>query len=325
MMPNTPPSTPPSNSGNNSNTNNNNNPPSTPLTLDQTVVGNGYVVHNTQGVDASGNEITHTTFDTTDPAVDFQVEEDLTGRVEAYYDDTHETETAQVLADIQLYGSRIQCSDFHGKGTIDDYAQLFNAAAKIANESKQMQLDVDIEGFNEFADAADELSKLFTSFIIKLENVSIIDDMAFLRAVSAALKKIWNLSEVFGKFKETILATSSIQIPKSAHDTKVVLESVIGNVNCAMKYISHFVDSSSPAPVDANLSAEEKGVIDAAVSTIDSWNVLCEQGVSIAMSSNPDIQYIKTASDQLKNTTLTLKNATNALKNKLASYTIPHP
>ena len=147
--------------------------------------------------------------------------------------------------------------------------------------------------------------------------------MAFLRAVSVALKKIWNLSEVFGKFKQTILATSTIQIPKSTHDTKTVLESVIGNVNCAMKYISHFVDSSSPAPVDANLSTEEKGVIDAAVSTIDSWNVLCEQGVSIAMSNNPDIKYIKTASDQMKNTTQTLKNATNALKTKLASYAIP--
>ena len=325
-MPNTPPSTPPSTPTTNANSNaNSNNPSPVPsaLTLDQTVVGDGFVVHNTQGVDASGNEITLTTFDTTDPEVDFQVEADLTGQVEAYYDNTHETDTAQVLAEIQLYGSRIQCSDFHGKGTIEDYSQLFNAAAKIANESKQMQLDVDIDGFNEFADAADELSKLFTSFIVKLENVSIIDDMAFLRAVSVALKKIWNLSEVFGKFKQTILATSTIQIPKSTHDTKTVLESVIGNVNCAMKYISHFVDSSSPAPVDANLSTEEKGVIDAAVSTIDSWNVLCEQGVSIAMSNNPDIKYIKTASDQMKNTTQTLKNATNALKTKLASYAIP--
>jgi len=301
--------------------------PSTPvpstLTLDQTVVGDGFIIQNTQGPDASGNEITLTTFDTTDPEVDFQVEADLTGQVEAYYDNTAETDTALVLAEIQLYGSRIQCSDFHGKGTIEDYSQLFNAAAKIANESKQMQLDVDIDGFNEFADAADELSKLFTSFIVKLENVSIIDDMVFLRSVSVALKKIWNLSEVFGKFKQTILATSTIQIPKSTHDTKTVLESVIGNVNCAMKYISHFVDSSSPAPVEANLSTEEKGVIDAAVSTIDSWNVLCEQGVSIAMSNNPDIKYIKTASDQMKNTTQTLKNATNALKNKLASYSIP--
>jgi hypothetical protein len=304
--------------------------PSTPtsssssLVIDfsNTLVGPGYIVTNSQGQDASGNEITHTTFVTTDPASDVQVTEDLSGSVVAYYDDTHDTQTASVLNEIQLYASKIQCEDFHGKGTIDDYSALFNAAAKIANESKQMQLDVDIEGFNEFANAADDLAKLFTSFIIKLENVSIINDAAFLASVAAALKKIWNLSEVFGKFKETILATSSIQLPKSAHDTKLVLESVVGQVNCAMKYISHFVDASFAAPSSADLSSEEKGIIDKAVSTIESWNTLCEQGVSIAMANNPDIQYIKETSDQLKTTTQTLVSATNKLKWKLAGYNI---
>jgi hypothetical protein len=291
-------------------------------TLNQTIQGNGFVVQNTQTVDASGNVTTHTTFDTIDPAVDFQVEEDLTGYVESYYDNTKETETAALLNSINSYASKIQCTDFQGKGTIEDYTQLFNAAAKIANESKHMQLDVDIDGFNEFADAADELSKLFSSFIVKLESVSIIDDIVFLRSVSIALEKIWKLSEVFGKFKQTILTTSSVQLPKSAHETKVALESVISNVNCAMKYISHFVDASVAAPVEADLSQKEKDVISAAVNTIDSWNVLCEQGVSIAMSSNPDIQFITASSNQLKNTTQTLKNATDKLKNKLASYNI---
>jgi tetrahydromethanopterin S-methyltransferase subunit F len=168
----------------------------------------------------------------------------------------------------------------------------------------------------------DDLAKLFTSFIVKLDNVSIINDAAFLASVATALKKIWNLSEVFGTFKKTILATSSIQLPKSAHDTKLVLESVVGQVNCAMKYISHFVDASFAAPSSADLSADEKGIIDKAVSTIESWNTLCEQGVSIAMSNNPDIQYIKQTSDQLKNTTQTLITATNKLKNKLAGYNI---
>jgi hypothetical protein len=82
------------------------------------------------------------------------------------------------------------------------------------------------------------------------------------------------------------------------------------------------VDASFAAPVEADLSQTEKDVINAAVNTIDSWNVLCEQGVSIAMSSNPDIQFITASSNQLKNTTQTLKNATDKLKNKLASYNI---
>jgi hypothetical protein len=185
-----------------------------------------------------------------------------------------------------------------------------------------MQLDVDIEGFNEFASAADDLSALFTGFIVKLENVSIIDDTAFLTAVANALAKICNLSNVFGKFKETILATSTVQLPKSAHDTKILLQGVVSQVNCAMTYITHFVDSSISAPATADLSAEEQGIISGAVQTINNWNTLCEQGVSIAMANNPDIQYIVSASEQLKQKTQTLKNATNLLKCKLDAYKV---
>jgi len=311
-MPSSSPVNVPNDPSNNSNTPPNNN----------AVTGNGYIVTNHQYADASGTEITESTFITTDPTSDVQITEDLSGSVVAYYDDSGDSAKASVIAQIQSYASQIQCSDFHGKGTIDDYSQLFQAAAQIANESAQMQLDVDIEGFNEFASAADDLSALFTSFIVKLENVSIIDDTAFLTAVANALGKICNLSKVFGKFKETILATSTIQLPKSAHDTKILLQGVVGQVNCAMTYITHFVDSSIPAPDAANLSAEEQGIISSAVQTIDNWNTLCEQGVSIAMSNNPDIQYIISASEDLKQKTQTLKNATNLLKSKLDAYKV---
>ena len=242
-----------------------------------------------------------------------QITEDLSGAVVAYYDDTLDSGKSDLLA-------QIQCEKFHGKGTIDDYSALFAAAAQIANESQQMKLDVDIEGFNEFASAADDLSALFSSFIVKLENISIIDDTAFLTAVAVALGKICNLSKVFGKFKETILATSTINLPKSAHDTSVILQNVSSNINCAMTYINHFVDSSSPAPSSADLSAEEKGIIDGAITTINNWNILCDQGVSIAMSSNPDIQFITGASAQLKTKANALKTATNLLKTKMTAF-----
>lgn len=304
------------------NTPSNTPPQQQPTVSGNVVVGNGYVVTNNQYADASGNEITESTFVTTDPTSDVQITEDLSGAVVAYYDDTADSGKAAIIAQIQSYASQIQCSEFHGKGTIDDYTQLFQAAAQIANESSQMQLDVDIEGFNEFASAADDLSALFNSFIVKLENVSIIDDTAFLTAVANALGKITNLSKVFGKFKETILATSTIHLPKSAHDTKILLQGVVGQVNCAMTYITHFVDSSISAPSAADLSTEEKGIISGAVQTINNWNILCEQGVSIAMANNPDIQYIASASEQLKLKTQTLKNATNLLKCKLDTYKV---
>ena len=303
------------------------NPPSVPPPSDtsffsQIIDGSGYVIQNIQFTDASGNEHTETKFITIDPSSDVQITQDLSSSVVAYYDDSTDASTNAILDQIKFYASEISCSKFQGKGTIDDYAEIFDAASRIANESKQMQLDVDVAGFNEFADAADQLSQLFTSFIVKLQTVSIIDDLNFLTSVSIALKKIWDLSKIFGKFKETILATSTIELPKSTHDARVILESVVGNVNCAMKYVSHFVDASFSAPSEADLSAVEKGIIKNAVQTIENWNVLCEQGVTIAMSNNPDIQYIKNASTQLKQTTLTLTAATNQLKGKLSKFHI---
>jgi hypothetical protein len=284
-----------------------------------TIVGDGFVVDNTQTVDISGNVDTHTTFTTTATDSDVQITQDLSGNVDSYYDNTA---TTLYLDQIKDYASKIQCSDFQGKGTIDDYAVLFNAAAKIANDTKHMTLDIDVDGFNEFANAADQLSTLFNSFIIKLENINIIDDSAFLASIVNALQKIWNLSETFGKFKQTIIATSNIQLPQSTHDTRIAVESVIGQLNCAIKYINYFVDDEQPVPPNASLSDTEQSIIDNAVSTIENWNILCEQGVSIAMSSNPDIIFIKNSNALLKQNTSILTSATNKLRTKLQQYNV---
>jgi hypothetical protein len=294
-------------------------PPIVDFSLNTTIDGSGYEINFQQGVSVDGSNVTIGQFDTTQPEIyDPDIEVDLE-QVVTTYDNTN-SETTSVLAQIQNYASQIQCSDFHGKGSIDDYNNLFTAAAKIANETKQMQLNIDIEGFEDFGTAADELSALFNGFIIKLHQVNIIDDFAFLTAIASALGKIVNLSNIFGKFKETILATTTVKLPKSAHDTKVIIEGVMGEVNCAMKYISHFVDASFAAPSDAELSAEEKNIIDKAVETIDKWNLLCEHGISVALENNTDIQYISQASDNLKNKSNVLKTATVNLKNKLAQY-----
>lgn len=288
-------------------------------TLNETIDGDGYTIQNQQGTDISNNEITHTTFLTKDLSnIDLRITENLGESVEQSYDNVA---NGQLINQIKIYAEEIKCSDFHGKGTIDDYNQLFLAASKIANESKQMNLDVDIEGFNEFAQAADEMSKLFDSFILKLQNVNIINDSSFLQAILLALEKIVNLSNVFGKFKQIILATSTIQLPKSIHDTSVVLHGVMDEINCAMNYIGHFVNPSTNLPA-ADLSITEKNIISKAVDTIDNWNLLCDQGVSIALSNNPDLNFIKDSSNQLKTTSQLLKSNTLALKNKLASYNI---
>jgi hypothetical protein len=275
-----------------------------------------------QGTSANGTTVTTAQFSTTTEDVDMNIVADLGGAVISYYDNGTDptSPTSIVLAEIADYAAKIQCSDFQGKGTIDDYAILFQAASKIADETAQMNLAVDVTGFNEFSQAADDLSNLFKSFIVKLNTVSVINDLAFLRSISVALRKIWNLSEVFGKFKETILATSAVEIPKSTHDATVMVQNVMSNVNCAMTFINHFVDGSQLAPSSANLSDIEKGVIASAVGTINTWSTLCMQGVNIAMSNSPDMSTIYSANTLFSTNAKLLSYNTSTLRSKLAMY-----
>jgi hypothetical protein len=299
--------------------------PITDVSSNETIDGIGFEVVHETGESADGTDITRTTFNTDEPELyDPQIHQNLEQTVDTYDDLSEPTsETNIILEEIKTYAGELQCSDFHGKGSIDDYTELFTAAARIANETKQMELDVDVSGFNEFADAADELSSLFNGFILKLQNVSVITDLQFLRSIKSALSRIVNLSETFGRFKQTVFSTSAIQLPKSAHESKVVIEGVMDEINCAMQYVNHFVSpEENPDLVDADLSAEEKNIISKSVETIDNWNNLCEFGVSIAMSNDVDIQYIQQASTDLKTTTLSLKSASSKLKTKLAQYNI---
>jgi hypothetical protein len=294
------------------------NDPPTNVTSEQVIIEPGLEIHTIQGTDNSGNNITQVTFESTHPELyDPNITEDLEQIIDVYDD----VENAVLVTQIQSLATQIKCESFHGKGTIDDYKELFDAACKIANETTQIQLDVDVEGFNEIGQAADQLSALFITFTEKLQNVNIINDSNFLQAIVSALQKLVNLSNVFGKFKETIITTTTIQIPKSAHETTVVIQNVMGELNCAMNYIGYFVDASNnPNLQGAQLSPEEKNIIDKATTTIESWNLICEQGVSIAMNNDTDIQYIKQVSNQLKQTSNTLNQMTSQLRNKLNLY-----
>ena len=289
-------------------------------TLNQTIKDDNTTTINTQGTTASGNMVTQTTF-TTDVSGNININKNLQ-QVIAYDDDYSSTNNMALINQIRSYANEIKCEDFHGKGSIDDYGALFQAASQIANDTKQMTLDIDTKGFEDFGKAADDLSALFTSFITKLQNVSIIDDTAFLTSIVNALAKIVNLSNIFGKFRETIIATSYVEIPKSAHDTKIILQSLSSELNCAMGYIAYFVDSSAPKPQHADLSANDLNVITKAITAIENYNILCEQGVSIALTNSADVQYIKMVNNDLESKTTALRTATNKLRAKLALYNL---
>ena len=294
-----------------------------------TITGTGYEIEHAEGKDEDGDDLKKTTFDTTEPELyDPQIHQDLNQTIETYNDMSgvdlsgNVSQTNALFEEIKEYAGQLQCSDFHGKGSIEDYNALFEAASRIANDTKQIELDVDMEGFNEFAQAADDLSSLFEGFILKLSNVSVITDVNFLTSVVAALKRIVNLSETFGRFKQTVFSTSAIQLPKSAFDTKVVLDGVMDEINCAMQYIDHFVNPTDPSLNEAALSQEEKEIIQKSVDTIDNWNNMAQYGVTIAMSNDENIQCIQQYSQELKTKKTSLISASATLRAKLASFNI---
>ncbi len=227
-------------------------------------------------------------------------------------------DNSAIIEQIRQYAEEIKCSDFHGKGTVEDYKTLFQAAGKIADDVKRIEMEVDIEGFQQFGQAADELSQLFESFTVKLQNLTIVDDTAFLNAISLSLSKIVNLSNVFGRFKKTVSATATIKIPKSIQDANRIISGVVDEVSCAMGYISYFVDPSSTGKLSgAELPDSDKKDIEMAVELIEHWKDVCTEGVSTAMDNNEDVVRIRQANTDFKLKTATLKKLTGTLRSKL--------
>lgn len=285
---------------------------------------NGMEIITKTGTKSDGTKEIQILAFTTDPSSDIQIVEKLNTQIQIY-DDEVDPEINSIIQEISHYASKINCTDFQGKGTIDDYAELFKVASNLAQNTKKTSLDIDIAGFNEFGNAADELSKLFQQYIVKLENMNIINDKNFLHAISVSLKKIWNLSETFGKFKQTILGTSVIKVPKSIQDTRVVIEDIMSDVDCAMKYIHHFISPETDISCNnlcgnADLSEYEKKMIEESIHTISNWDHLYNKGMKIAISENSDVKFIEEANKIIQTTSNSLKDATSIFKGKLTIY-----
>jgi hypothetical protein len=86
-----------------------------------------------------------------------------------------------------------------------------------------------------------------------------------------------------------------------------------------MNYISNFV-TPDPNLIDAELSSADKNIIDKAVTTIENWQTLCEQGVSIALNNSTDMVYLKDTNRELRQKSIAIKSITNKLKLKLTQY-----
>jgi len=255
----------------------------------------------------------------TDFSGQIQITEDLDAIIQTYNDET-DPSLNTILQEIIYYAGQINCSNFQGKGSINDYAELFTIASNLANEAKQTTLMIDISRFHEFGKAADELSNVFQHYILKLKNINVVNDIEFLKSIKESLYKISNLANVFGKFKETILATSIVEIPKSLEDTKLIIDGVMTEVNCAMKYINHFIcpENDISMCASSSLSKEEQKLIASAIDTIKNWDNKYNKNLQVILSENADVQFIEAANKIIANTAKDMKNATSIFKGKIS-------
>jgi hypothetical protein len=88
-----------------------------------------------------------------------------------------------------------------------------------------------------------------------------------------------------------------------------------------MQYINHFA-IADPTLIKGSLSSADKLIIQKATTTINSWNSIVSNGVSVTMSNNTDIQFIKNQNELYSIRTAKLKMATNAIKNKFIFYNL---
>jgi len=242
-------------------------------------------------------------------------------KLNVYYDD--ETKgydiNEQLINDIKQYASKIKCKDFYGKGTIDDYSELFKAVSNIANDYKEIELDIGSEEFNEFSKTTEEMINLFETFSTKLHNINVINDTNFLITISNALEKMCKLSESFIKFKKTILSVSDTKITKNMCETTQILSNVMVDITCAINYISHFVNPTDSSLINSELKIDEKNDIKKAVNIINNLNVNYNSSKN-KMENDENIKDIMNYSKSIKNSSKVLKKASEIFKNKINSY-----
>lgn len=212
-------------------------------------------------------------------------------------------EVQSMVDQIKACAAEIQCSDFHGKGSIEDYIALLDASKLV---EVKLPLQIDLKGIEDYGNAADKLSDLFDGFVQKIQVVQPIDT-AFLQTILSALQKIVRLSNTFGKFKQSMVATHTLQLSDSVGKTKKILQEVTQEVECAMQYIQYFVSPSGSLP-----AAEIDRTVIRQVA-IEDWGEQFEHNLLLHM--NEDLQSIQSSNEVFRTQSGLLNAATYQLQN----------
>jgi hypothetical protein len=285
----------------------------------------GNIIHSTKIVVTDDNVVT-TTMDAVDGTstiniVDTKLTSDnlsvsnVQESVVNYYDD--DPEVNSILTEINSYASKIDISDFQKKGRIEDYLSLIQNAQNVVNQNKTYNLDVDLTQYNSLGTVADELTGLFNQLTVNVQQESTMLNKDFLNGLLSTMRKLYNLSDAFGKFKKVMTSESVLNVPKSLSNVENTLKTVSSTLASASSYITYFADSSSITDEtvisNSQLSASDLNNIHKSIDLLSTsqtnMNNLINERVSVVTSNI----------NSLSSNITSLSNSLNKLRQKIGN------
>lgn len=228
------------------------------------------------------------------------------------YDDV---ETVSILNQINDYASKIDITDFQNKGRIEDYLSLIQNAQNIVNQNKTHNINIDLTEYNNLGSVADELSELFNQLTVNVRRDTTIVDKDFLNGLLITMQKLYNLSNVFGKFKEVMSTEVVINVPKSLISVENTLKKVSTTLASASSYITYFADSSSVTDQDiisnSQLTSPDLNNIQQSI------NILSTSQININNLIDNQVSNINSNINSLSSNITNLSNSLTKLKLKI--------
>jgi len=226
-----------------------------------------------------------------------------------------DSETLNILNQINDYASKIEILDFKNKGRIEDYLSLIQNAQNMVDQNKTHNVNTDLTQYNNLGVVADELSELFNQLTINIQQKTTIISKDFLNGLLSTMEKLYNLSNVFGKFKKVMTTELVVNVPKSLVNVENTLKKVSDTLTSASNYITYFADSSNVTDKDTICNSQ--------LSTNDFNNI--QQSINILSTSqnnmniliDKQLSTITTNINSLTNNISTLSNSLNKLKVKI--------
>jgi len=151
-------------------------------------------------------------------------------------------ESKKILCEIDGYIDNIRCDKLTGKGSIDDYKNLFQRVFEYSDEltTQKISLDMDMKKLDKFADSAEQLTKTISDLTIRLKSIVAVNDIKFLNDFRDKVQKISKLYETIDEFQTTIIESSELYIPTTLEQINKKLRKITEEIDSSMVYLDNF-------------------------------------------------------------------------------------